>query len=54
VLEFPEAAPESGAAPFHDVRDIDSAYIPAQSAAEIDWSQSEFYFDNAAVKEGSR
>jgi len=54
VLEYPEAASESGPAPFHDVRDIDSFYISAQSAAEIDWSQSEFYVDNAAVKEGSR
>lgn len=54
VLEYPEAASQSGAAPFHDVRDIDSLYVSAESAAAIDWSQSEFYVDNAAVKEGSR
>ncbi|WP_435074930.1 hypothetical protein [Halorubrum sp. HHNYT27] len=54
VLEYPEAASNTGAAPFHDVRDIDAFYVSIESAAVIDWSQSEFYIDNAAVKEGSR
>ncbi|WP_256402425.1 hypothetical protein [Halorubrum salinum] len=53
-LQFPEASSETGPAPFHDVRDVDSFYVSAESAAEIDWSQSEFYFDTNAVKEGSR
>ena len=53
VLEFPEASSNSGAAPYHDVRDVDSFYVSVESAAEIDWSQSEFYMDTSAVKEGS-
>lgn len=54
VLEYPEAAEQTGAAPFHDVRDIDSAFVSIESAAEIDWTQSEFYIDTSAVEEGSR
>lgn len=54
VLEFPEAASDSGPAPFHDVRDIDALYVSIESAAQIDWTQSEFYLDTAAVEEGSR
>lgn len=54
VLEYPEASSNEGAAPFHDVRDIDALYVSIESAAQIDWSQSEFYVDNAAVQEGSR
>jgi len=54
TLEYPEAASKNGAAPFHDVRDVDSFYVSIESAAEIDWSQSEFYFDTAAIEEGSR
>lgn len=54
TLEYPEAASKNGAAPFHDVRDVDSFYVSIESAAEIDWSKSEFYFDTAAIEEGSR
>ena len=54
TLEYPEAASENGAAPFHDVRDVDSFYVSVESAAEIDWNESEFYFDTAAIEEGSR
>ena len=54
TLEYPEAASENGAAPFHDIRDVDSFYVSIESAAEIDWNESEFYFDTAAIEEGSR
>lgn len=35
-----------------DVRDIDSLYFKIDSAAAIDWDQSEFYIDTAATSEG--
>jgi|AntRauTorcE11897_2_1112592.scaffolds.fasta_scaffold01126_14 hypothetical protein len=54
TLEFPEAASQSGPVKYHDVRDVDSFYVSIESAAEVDWSQSEFYFDTAAIEEGSR
>lgn len=53
-LQYPESAEKSGARPHLDIRDIDDLYVSAVSSAAVDWSQSEFYFDSQAVKQGER
>ncbi|WP_058365750.1 hypothetical protein [Haloparvum sedimenti] len=54
VLEYPDSAPQSGPVSHVDIRDVDDAFISIDSAAEIDWNNSEIYVDSSAVKEGSR
>jgi hypothetical protein len=52
VLTAPETD-GSDPIPKLDVRDIDRLFFKIDSSAEVDWSQSEFYIDTAAVSEGS-
>ncbi|QZP37753.1 hypothetical protein [Halobaculum magnesiiphilum] len=53
-LKYPEAADREGLREFIDVRDVDSFTVSIISTAAIDWDQSEWYFDENAVKEMSR
>ncbi|MDS0280627.1 hypothetical protein [Haloarcula onubensis] len=54
TLQYPDAAPESGPAPKVDVRDIDAFYVTIESAVQVDWSQSEAYFDSDYVQKLGR
>lgn len=54
VLKYPDAAPQSGNAPYIDVRDIDALYVTIDSAVQVDWSESEFYFESDAVELNGR
>jgi len=54
ILEFPDAAPQSGQAPQVDVRDIDSFYVTVDSSVQVDWTQSELYFESNAVESHGR
>jgi len=53
-LKWPEASDNSGLRDHLDVRDVDSFTVSIISTAQVDWSQSEFYFAREAVKEFSR
>lgn len=52
VLTAPETD-GSEPVPNIDVRDIDTLFFKIDSAATIDWDNSEFYIDTAATREGS-
>jgi len=54
TLEAPETSSETGAVPKIDVRDIDTLTVSIDSAAQIDWSQSQFYFESNAVEQKGR
>jgi len=54
TLQFPDAAPESGPAPKVDVRDIDALYVTIDSAVQVDWAESELYFDSDYVQSFGR
>jgi hypothetical protein len=53
-LTHPEASGKAGARESVDVRDIDTLAVAIDSAAQVDWSQSEYYFESNAVEEHSR
>jgi len=54
-LQAPESLPNGGGTvPKHDVRDIDSFFVMADSAAAIDWSNSSFFFESNAVEQYGR
>jgi len=53
-LKWPEASSNSGLREYLDVRDVDSFTVSVISATQIDWSQSEFYFEENAIDEYSR
>lgn len=50
VLEHPSMAPSSGPAEKVDVRDIDTFKVKLQSADQIDWTNSSFFFDSSAIE----
>ncbi|WP_254272166.1 hypothetical protein [Haloarcula marina] len=56
TLQFPESHPSKAGepTPYVDVRDIDTAYLMCDSAAQIDWSESQAFIDSAAVEQRSR
>ncbi|MDG5778198.1 hypothetical protein VB773_01450 [Haloarculaceae archaeon H-GB2-1] len=54
TLMAPETADDGGAVPHVDVRDIDTAYLTAESSAKIDWSKSSVYIESNAVEKHGR
>jgi len=53
-LKYPEAADAEGLREFIDVRDVDSFTVSIISSGQVSWSESEWFFDESAVKEMSR
>lgn len=53
-LKWPEASDNEGLRDYIDVRDVDSFTVSIISASQVDWTQSEFYFDDDSVEEISR
>jgi hypothetical protein len=54
TLQHPETSPKSGMREHVDIRDIDKLRLVIDSAAAIDWAESEFYIDNNAVEQFGR
>lgn len=53
-MVFPEADNRDGVRDHLDVRDVDSFTVSIISAAQVDWNQSEWYFDENTVEQLSR
>lgn len=54
TLLAPESADNTGPVPHHDVRDVDTLYLSADSAVQVDHTKSAFYFDTEAVQQMGR
>lgn len=53
-LVWPEASDATGTRDHIDVRDVDTATVSIVSDKQVDWSVSQFFIDNDAVREIER